>query len=647
MSGQRRSVARGAALATVLGLVAAFVSGLYAAPPAEAAAPPVTRSPAEDVFARMSEAQRVGQVLMVGTPATGVSSAVGSAISQQHVGSVILTGRSYAGVTATASVTKALRAKATSTATAGVPLLISADQEGGKVQVLQGTGFSRIPSALTQGTWSTSTLTSRARTWAGELRAAGVNLDLAPVADTVPSAAFAPSNAPIGAYDREFGFTTSRVGAHSAAFTAGMRAGGVMTAVKHFPGLGRVTANTDTSSGVTDRTTTSTDPYLGPFRDAVAAGSEVVMVSSAVYTRIDAKNPATFSPTVIGGMIRRDMSFRGVVVSDDIGHAKQLAAWSPGMRAVKFLAAGGDLVLTVDATQAPAITTAIRARMADSPTFTRQVHAAALRVLTLKQRMGLLRPDGAVRATDVDEDGAPDLVGRRSTGRLEVLRANGTGGWRPALTGNTASFSAADLLLRAGDFTGDRHVDVLARRHSDGALLLYAGNGRGMLAAPRVIGTGWGAVREVVAPGDVSGDGHPDLLAIDTQGRLRVYAGNGLGGFTGGSRVMGTGWGGIDRLTAVGDFDRDGSPDLVARKASTGDLLLYRTDGRGGFRTGWRLGTGWGGMDTVLGVGDFDSDGHPDVMGRKSGTLYLYRGTGSALRGGTPVGSFSDISLVG
>ncbi|SES13792.1 beta-glucosidase [Pedococcus cremeus] len=627
-------------------LAVAMAVGLQATP-ARATAPPVTRSPAEDVFARMTEAQRVGQVLMVGTPATGVSSAVGSAISQQHVGSVILTGRSQAGVSGTASVTKALRAKATASATGGVPLVVAADQEGGQVQVLQGAGFSRIPSALTQGTWSTSTHIARARTWAGELRAAGVNLDLAPVADTVPSAAFAPSNAPIGAYDREFGFTTTRVGAHSAAFTSGMRAGGVMTAVKHFPGLGRVTANTDTSSGVTDRTTTSTDPYLKPFRDAVAAGSEVVMVSSAVYTRIDAKNPAAFSPNVIGGMIRRDMNFRGVVVSDDIGHAKQLAAWSPGTRAVKFLAAGGDLVLTVDATQAPAITRAIRARMADSPTFTRQVHAAALRVLTLKQRMGLLRPNGAVRATDVDEDGAPDLVGRRSTGRVEVLRANGTGGWRAAFAGNTASFSSADLLLRAGDFDGDGHVDVLARRHSDGALLLYAGNGRGALAAPRVVGSGWGALREVVAPGDVTGDGHPDLLAVDPQGRLRVYGGNGLGGFLGGSRVMGTGWGGIDRLAAVGDFDRDGNPDLVARSASTGDLLLYRTDGRGGWRTGWRLGTGWGGMDTVLGVGDFDSDGHPDVLARRSATLYLYRGTGSALRGGTSVGSFGDISLVG
>ena len=93
---------------------------------------------------------------MVGTPATGVSAATASAIAKQHVGSVILTGRSTSGVAATRKVTSSLAAKATAAATAGVPLVIAADQEGGQVQVLKGTGFSTMPSALTQGTWSTS-----------------------------------------------------------------------------------------------------------------------------------------------------------------------------------------------------------------------------------------------------------------------------------------------------------------------------------------------------------------------------------------------------------------------------------------------------------------------------------------------------------
>ena len=99
----------------------------------------------------------------------------------------------------------------------GVRMFIAANQEGGQVQQLTGPGFSVMPSALTQGTWPTATLRSAAAGWARELRAAGVNFDLAPVMDVVP-AATAASNAPIGALDREFGSTlraTGRTGRRS------------------------------------------------------------------------------------------------------------------------------------------------------------------------------------------------------------------------------------------------------------------------------------------------------------------------------------------------------------------------------------------------------------------------------------------------
>ena len=102
-----------------------------------------------------------------------------------------------------------------------------------------------------------------------------------------------------------------------------------MTA-KHFPGLGRVTGNTDTTAGVTDTVTTRTSTDITPFRAAISAGAHLLMVSSAYYSRIDASHPAVFSPTVIRGMIRGDLGFTGVVISDDLGNAKQVAAWSPG-----------------------------------------------------------------------------------------------------------------------------------------------------------------------------------------------------------------------------------------------------------------------------------------------------------------------------
>jgi beta-glucosidase-like glycosyl hydrolase len=342
-------------------------------------------------YRRMTPAQRAGQLFMAGTPATTASAAVLGVIRRQHVGSVILTGRSHASVSATHAVTRRLQAAATAAATGGVPLVVAADQEGGNVQVLQGPGFSRMPTALTQGGWGAVQLKGSARTWGRQLAAAGVNLNLAPVMDTVPSAAAARTNAPIGFYRREFGYTPSTVATHGTAFLTGMASAGVATSVKHFPGLGRVRGNTDTTAGVTDTVTTATDPYLRPFAAGVRAGAPFLMPSSAYYSRIDPRHPAAFSPTVLQGLVRRQLGFTGVVISDDLGSAKQVARWTPGQRATMFLDAGGDMVLTVDPSIVPAMVQAVTARMASSPAFARKVDAAALRVLTVKHRMGLLR----------------------------------------------------------------------------------------------------------------------------------------------------------------------------------------------------------------------------------------------------------------
>jgi beta-glucosidase-like glycosyl hydrolase len=339
----------------------------------------------------MTPAQRAGQLFMAGTPATTASAAVLGVIRRQHVGSVILTGRSRASVSATRAVSRRLQAAATAATTGGVPLVVAADQEGGNVQVLQGPGFSRMPTALTQGGWGAVTLKASARTWGQQLAAAGVNLNLAPVMDTVPSPQAARTNAPIGFYRREFGYTPSTVATHGTAFLTGMASAGVATSVKHFPGLGRVRGNTDTTAGVTDTVTTSTDPYLRPFAAGVRAGAPFLMPSTAYYSRIDPRHPAAFSPTVLQGLVRRQLGFSGVVISDDLGSAKQVARWTPGQRATMFVDAGGDMVLTVDASVVPAMVQAVTARMASSPAFARKVDAAALRVLTVKHRMGLLR----------------------------------------------------------------------------------------------------------------------------------------------------------------------------------------------------------------------------------------------------------------
>ncbi len=332
----------------------------------------------------MSEAQRVGQLLMVDCPTTGVAAATATAIQTYHVGSVILDGTTYQGVTATKAVTTRLQGLAP----ASVKLLVSTDQEGGLVQRLRGSGFSTIPSALTQGTWYHGTLWSKAVTWAQQLHAAGVNVNLAPVVDTVPPGD--TDNPPIGDLDREFGHYPTTVIPHGDAFVRGMAEGGVDATAKHFPGLGRVTGNTDTTSGVRDTITGPNDPYLEPFQSAVQAHVPFVMMSTAIYTRIDSAHPAAFSSTIVTGILRQRFGFAGVVISDDLGAAKQVSGYSVGSRAVDFIRAGGDLVLTVDAGQAGAMTAALLQAASASSSFRALVDASALRVLTAKSALGLL-----------------------------------------------------------------------------------------------------------------------------------------------------------------------------------------------------------------------------------------------------------------
>lgn len=331
-------------------------------------------SPAVAV-SRMSTPQRVGQLFMVGLAAGSSDTAVLNDIRTRHIGNVILTGRSSSGVVATRHLTDTLQGQVTTASTGGLRLIVATDQEGGRVQVLSGPGFSLIPSALTQGTWAPATVRQRARTWGSELSMAGVNLDLAPVMDTVPSADAARSNPPIGAFQREFGYRPATVASHGMAFAQGLGDARVLAAEKHFPGLGRVTGNTDTTRGITDRTTTRGDAYLLPFTAAVNAGSRFVMMSSAYYSRIDSQRPAAFSPTVIGTILRGDLRFRGVVVSDDLGNARQLAAWSPAQRALNFLTAGGDMVLTVNPAVLPQMYDAVLSRATTDRAFGQKVTA--------------------------------------------------------------------------------------------------------------------------------------------------------------------------------------------------------------------------------------------------------------------------------
>jgi beta-N-acetylhexosaminidase len=331
--------------------------------------------------------ERAAQLVMAGVPADGLTGS-GRAALARGVGGVILTDAA-AGEASSAQVAATVREIQQA---APIPVMIATDQEGGRVQDLAGDGFSRIPPAATQGR-DVAGLRDDARRWGREMADAGVTLDLAPVADVVDPD-LGDDNAPVGALDRGFGTNPQRVGQAVTAFVQGMEAGGVATTLKHFPGLGRVRDNTDFGDAADDVTTVD-DPGLDSFRAGIAAGAPVVMMSSAVYARIDPDDRALFSRTVVTDLLRGRLGFGGVVTTDDVGAAAALADVPVGERAVRFVQAGGDQVLTVRPGDVEPMVTALSAEASGDPEFAGRLEESARRILALKSARGLVRCSGA------------------------------------------------------------------------------------------------------------------------------------------------------------------------------------------------------------------------------------------------------------
>jgi beta-N-acetylhexosaminidase len=308
-----------------------------------------------------------------------------SLVTSKSLGGVILMGHSSGGVSATRTVANALQARATSTK--GTGLIVAVDQEGGEVQVLKGSGFSTMPTALSQGSESTTTLRTNAGTWGRQLLAAGITMNLSPVMDTVPES-LGTGNKPIGYYHREFGYTPDTVTQHGMAFASGMTDARVQTSAKHFPGLGRVKDNTDTTFGVADNVTVRDDSYRQPFATAASARISAIMISEARYNKIDGQR-AVFSTTVMKSMLRGDLGYKGLIISDSMA-AAAVNDLTPGLRAVDFILDGGTIVLDTNAADISAMSDALVAKANADSTFKSTVTEDARLVLTSKYSAGLL-----------------------------------------------------------------------------------------------------------------------------------------------------------------------------------------------------------------------------------------------------------------
>jgi beta-glucosidase-like glycosyl hydrolase len=381
--------ARGAALLCVLAaLLTACSSGGPATPRAETATarsnePPGPEERVAEVLAGLDRRAQVAQLFVAGVPLDDLGS--GDALAQRGVGGLFLAGRSVAPATDLAA--DAVRWQ---TLAAGPGLWVAADQEGGDVQTLRGPGFDPLPSALAQGALPPAELAALAESMGTALQDAGVNLDLAPVADVVPAGTDA-DNEPVGAFERHYGDTAESVITAAGTIVDGLARARVTATLKHFPGLGQVRQNTDTTADVTDPATTADSEQVAVFAELTRSPAEpFVMVSSATYPKLDPAEQAAFSSVVVTDLLRERLGFDGVVISDDLGNAAAVRDLPPGERAVRFLAAGGTLVLTVEPAIVPEMIDAVLAHSEGDPAFRAAVDDAVRTALLAKDRAGLL-----------------------------------------------------------------------------------------------------------------------------------------------------------------------------------------------------------------------------------------------------------------
>lgn len=341
------------------------------------------------VLAGMTTSQRVGQLFVSAVSTSGPTGTELAVLRRNDIGSVILMGHTTTGTARVRAITQRVQSLAQTVAGTRVGLLVSADQEGGQIQVLGGPGFSQMPSAAAQGSWPASQLQQNATEWGRQLKGAGVSLNLAPVVDVVPADQTAV-NQPIGVLSRGYGHTVSTVARQSSAFVRGMKKAGELTTLKHFPSLGHVRGNTDFSSNITDNVTRSNGEFIETYRSGIQAGARFVMIALVTYTKIDPHHLAVFSPTVVRTLLRDRIGFGGVVVSDDLGKAVAVRSIPAGQRATGFLSSGGDMVLTVAPPTVDAMTSAVLTKVKTDPAFRKSVDASVRRVLAAKISGGLL-----------------------------------------------------------------------------------------------------------------------------------------------------------------------------------------------------------------------------------------------------------------
>jgi beta-N-acetylhexosaminidase len=287
--------------------------------------------------------RHVGQLAIVGFAGHTIPGDVRLLAREFDLGGIILFARNVDAPEQVADIAREAR-----TLARDVPLWVSVDQEGGRVARLRAP-FTVWPPMLALGRSGDDALAGRfARTLATELRAVGITLDFAPVLDLFTN----PSNPAIG--DRAFGEKAEEVARLGRIVIETLQAEGIAACGKHFPGHGDTTVDSHVELPLVEHPPDRIEAVeLVPFRAAIAAGVAGIMTAHLLVPAYDEERPATLSPAIVGGLLRRRLGFEGLIVTDDLNMGAIAAAYSPGEAAVGAIAAGCDVLLLCGERQDP------------------------------------------------------------------------------------------------------------------------------------------------------------------------------------------------------------------------------------------------------------------------------------------------------
>jgi beta-N-acetylhexosaminidase len=337
---------------------------------------------------------KIGQMLMIGFRGLDASGEprLRDDLQQRHVGGVVLFDYdvpSSSKVRNIDSPAQVARLTAELQAMAPIPLFIAVDQEGGRICRLKASrGFPSSVSAAHLGRLDNPDSTrAAAKATAALLSGLKINMDLAPDVDVNTN----PDNPVIGKLERSFSKHPDVVARNAALFVEEFRAAGIIPVLKHFPGHGSST--TDTHKAFTDITRTWSKKELEPYRRLIRDGYEDPVMTAHVFNaRLDGMYPATLSKEVVGGLLRRDLGFRGVVMSDDM--QMQAIAGQYGLETAIRLAidAGVDILIfgnnvsAYDPGIAEKATTIIRKLVDDGLVSRERIDDSYRRIISLKLR---------------------------------------------------------------------------------------------------------------------------------------------------------------------------------------------------------------------------------------------------------------------